>query len=238
MTTQIMLDELKTHASFQHKTSSERFFKSGVGEYSQHDIFIGVRMRDIRKIAKKYYKETRLDEISKILNNQIHEVRHLGLILLLNKYTSGQKEKVFECYLENIQAVNNWDLVDTTAPHILGDFIFLHQDKLNILYQYAKSENLWLKRIAIVATFSFIKQSEFKPTITVAKTLLNDKHDLIHKAIGWMLREVYKKNADTAEQFLKQNYAQLPRTTLRYAIERMNDHKRQAYLRGDFNVSN
>lgn len=238
MTAQTMLDELKTYASSQRKTTNEHFFKTGEGEYSQHDIFIGVCMPDIRKIAKKYYHNTDFDEISKLLNNKIHEVRHLGLILLVNKYQAGDKEKVFKYYLENTHAVNNWDLVDTSTPQILGDYVFLHQDKLDVLYQYAKSENLWLKRMAIVATFSLIKQSEFSPTLNIAKALLHDKHDLIHKAVGWMLREVYKKNANTAEQFLKQNYAQLPRTTLRYAIERMNEHKRQAYLRGDFNVSN
>ncbi len=234
-----IIDELKTYASNERKKTNEWFFKTGKGEYSEFDKFIGVRVPNTRKVAKKYFKNTSFDEILDLINNEIHEVRHLGLIMLVNKYQAGEKNQVFNFYLENIHTANNWDLVDTTIPHIIGDYIFNNQNLLNILFDYANSSNLWKRRISIVATFAFIKNNEFKPTLTIAKNLLNDKHDLIHKAVGWMLREVYKKDRNTCENFLKQNYAQLPRTTLRYAIERMQEDQRQRYLkRGVLNVSN
>ena len=129
---------------------------------------------------------------------------------------------------------NNWDLVDTTIPHTIGDYLFSHQNKLNILFDFAKSDNLWERRIAIVATFAFIKNSQFNPTLKIAKSLLKDSHDLIHKATGWMLREIYKKDNEVCKAFLRQNYAQLPRTTLRYAIERMREDERLHYLKGEF----
>ena len=229
-----IIDELKTYASSERKKTNEWFFKTGKGEYSEFDKFIGVRVPNTRKVAKKYFTSTSFDEIFDLINNEIHEIRHLGLIMLVNKYQAGEKDRVFNFYLENIHAVNNWDLVDTTIPHTIGDYIFNNQNLLNILFDYTNSDNLWKRRIAVVATFAFIKNNEFKPTLVITKTLLNDKHDLIHKAIGWMLREVYKKDSQTCEDFLKQNYAQLSRTTLRYAIERMPEEQRQLYLKGEF----
>lgn len=130
--------------------------------------------------------------------------------------------------------VNSWDLVDSSAPQIVGDYLFNHQDKLSLLEDWAQSDDLWERRIAIVATWTFIKQGEFAPTLKIGKLLLNDKHDLIHKAVGWMLREIYKKEADICKIFLRKNYAQLPRTTLRYAIERMQKIERLNYLKGNF----
>jgi len=229
-----VIQELKSFASIERKKTNEWFFKTGKGEYSEFDQFIGVRVPDTRKIAKKHYKSLKLSDISKLINNKVHEVRHLGLIMLVNKYQQGEKEEVFNFYLANIQAANNWDLVDTTIPHTIGDYIFNHQDKLPIIYKFAESANLWERRIAIVSTFSFIKQGEFIPTLKISKQLLNDTHDLIHKAVGWMLREVYKKDNEACKAFLKQNYAQLRRTTLRYAIERMPEDQRQCYLKGEF----
>ena len=229
-----VIQELKSFASIERKKTNEWFFKTGKGEYSEFDQFIGVRVPDTRKIAKKHYKSLKLSDISKLINNKVHEVRHLGLIMLVNKYQQGEKEEVFNFYLANIQAANNWDLVDTTIPHTIGDYIFKHQEKLPIIYQFAESANLWERRIAIVSTFTFIKQGEFIPTLKISKQLLSDTHDLIHKAVGWMLREVYKKDSESCKAFLRENYAQLPRTTLRYAIERIPENERLHYLKGKF----
>jgi len=234
MSAQEVITQLKSFATAERKATNEWFFKTGPGQYSVHDQFIGVRVPQTRLIAKKYFKTISLNEIKQLINHPIHEIRHCGLIILVNKYQIDDKELVFNYYLKNIHAVNNWDLVDTTVPHIIGDYLFNHQDKLNILFDYAKSNNLWEKRISIVATFVFIKNNQFIPTLEIAKTLLNDKHDLIHKAIGWMLREIYKKDTETCSNFLRENYAQLPRTTLRYAIERMPEDERLRYLKGEF----
>ena len=233
----VIIKALNSLATKQRKVINERFFKMGKGEYSQHDKFIGVRMPQIRQIAKKYSESVSFNEISELINHPIHEVRHCGLIILLNQYQLGNKDIIFDYYVDNIHAVNNWDLVDTSAPQIVGDYIFNHQDKLPLLFNFAHSSNLWERRIAIVATWSFIKQGKFDTTLEISKLLLGDKYDLIHKAIGWMLREVYKKNAKTCKYFLRENYAQLPRTTLRYAIERMEETQRLHYLKRNFNAT-
>jgi 3-methyladenine DNA glycosylase AlkD len=153
---------------------------------------------------------------------------------LVNQYQIDNQDAVFNYYIDNIHAVNNWDLVDTTAPQIVGDYLYQHQEKLPLLFNYLHSSDLWERRIAIVATWTFIKHDEFAPTLKIAKLLLGDKHDLIHKAIGWMLREVYKKDANICKNFLRENYTQLPRTTLRYAIERMPESERLRYLKKEF----
>ena len=193
-----------------------------------------MRVPHTRTVAKKHFNNITLAQLGQLINHPIHEVRHCGLIMLVNKYQSGDKDQVFNYYLTNIHAANNWDLVDTTIPHTIGDYLFSHQNKLNILFDFAKSDNLWERRIAIVATFAFIKNSQFNPTLKIAKSLLKDSHDLIHKATGWMLREIYKKDNEVCKAFLRQNYAQLPRTTLRYAIERMREDERLHYLKGEF----
>ncbi len=234
MKAQEIIDELKTYASNERKKTNEWFFKTGKGEYSEHDQFIGVCAPHTRAIAKKHFNDITLVQLDKLIIHPIHEVRHCGLIILVNKYQSGDKDKMFNYYLTNIHAANNWDLVDTTIPHTIGDYLLNHQDKLNILFDFAKSSNLWERRISIVATFAFIKNNQFKPTLDIGKILLNDSHDLIHKATGWMLREVYKKDNGACKTFLQQNYAQLPRTTLRYAIERMQENERLHYLKGEF----
>jgi 3-methyladenine DNA glycosylase AlkD len=234
MSAQEVIVQLKSFATDARKTTNERFFKTGPGQYSEYDQFIGVRVPQTRLVAKKYFETITLKEIDQLINHPIHEVRHCGLIILVYKYQSGKKDLAFDYYLKNIHAANNWDLVDTTIPQTIGDYIFNHQDKLSILFNYAKSNNLWEKRIAIVATFAFIKKNQFNPTLEIANTLLRDSHDLIHKAIGWMLREVYKKDAKACKAFLRENYAQLPRTTLRYAIERMTEIERKTYLKGIF----
>jgi 3-methyladenine DNA glycosylase AlkD len=230
----IIIDELKSFATEDRRKTNEWFFKTGPGEYSEHDQFIGVRMPQIRGVAKKYFKVIKFNEINRLISHPVHEIRHCALIILVNKYQSGNKEEVFNYYLNNLGSVNNWDLVDTTSPHIIGNFIFTHQEKISLLYEWENSNNLWERRIAIVSTSAFIRHGEFTPTLKISKLLLNDQQDLIHKAVGWMLREVYKKDEAVVKLFLRENYAQLPRTTLRYAIERMQEDERQRYLKGIF----
>jgi 3-methyladenine DNA glycosylase AlkD len=230
----IIIDELKSFATEDRRKINERFFKTGPGQYSEHDQFIGVRMPQTRDVAKKYFDVIKFNEIDQLISHPVHEIRHCALIILVNKYQSGNKEEVFNYYLNNLGSVNNWDLVDTTTPHIIGNYIFNHQEKLSLLYEWANSNDLWERRIAIVATFAFIRRGEFTPTLKISKPLLNDQQDLIHKAVGWMLREVYKKDEAVVKLFLRENYAQLPRTTLRYAIERMQEDERQRYLKGIF----
>ena len=234
MSAKEIIDELKTYASDERKKTNEWFFKTGKGGYSEYDRFMGVRVPHTRKVAKTHYKHTTLKTLDKLLRHPIHEVRHCGLIILVNQYQAGNQQTVFNYYLKNIHAVNNWDLVDTTTPQIIGDYIYNNQEKLEELLNFSQSNDLWEKRIAIVATFAFIKQGEFSPTLNIAKLLLDDSHDLIHKAVGWMLREIYKKNNEACKIFLRENYAQLPRTTLRYAIERMEENERLCYLKGKF----
>ncbi len=229
-----IIEELKTFANSERKKTNEWFFKTGPGEYSEHDQFMGVRVPHTRQVAKKHFKNADFSTLDKLIQHPIHEVRHCGLIILVNQYNSGKQQAVFDYYLNNIYAVNNWDLVDTTTPQIIGDYLIHHPENLSLLSTYAQSNNLWKRRIAIVATFTFIKHNNFQPTLDIGKALLNDQHDLIHKAIGWMLREIYKKNQEVAKHFLRENYAQLPRTTLRYAIERMAENERQMYLKGSF----
>ena len=234
MSAQEVILQLKSFATVERKNKNEYYFKTGPGQYSEFDQFIGVRTPQIRLIAKQHYQCIAFNEIDKLINHAVHEIRYCGLIILVYQYQSANQEVIFNYYLKNLQAVNNWDLVDYSAPHIIGDYLFNHPDKLLLLDNWAKSDNLWERRIAIVATFAFIKHTEFAPTLSISKLLLNDQEDLIHKALGWMLREIYKKDAKTCEAFLRENYAQLPRTTLRYAIERMQEDKRQRYLKGVF----
>ena len=167
----------------------------------------------------------------------IHEVRLCALIILVNKYKKEDSDKIYRYYLKHLNSVNNWDLVDTSAPHIVGDYLNKNPEKSKILLEFSRSENLWIRRISIVSTLAFIKNNEFNKTLEIAKLLLNDDHDLIHKAVGWMLREIYKRDEVLIKRFLRQNYAQIPRTTLRYAIERMDKEERLLYLKGNFDVS-
>lgn len=207
----------------------QSFFKTGEGQYGEGDVFLGIKVPVQRQVAKKY--DLNLEEIQELLNSEIHEHRFTGLIILQNKYRKAKdKKKFFEFYMNNFDKINNWDLVDVTAPNIVGDFL-LDKDKA-ILYEFANSEHLWKKRIAIVSTFGFIRQGEFQDTLKISEILLNDSHDLIHKAVGWMLREVGKKDLKILEDFLKKYYKQMPRTMLRYAIEKFEEGKRKRYLKG------
>jgi len=232
-----VINALKFVATEERRKVNEWFFKTGKGEYGYGDIFLGVTVPEIRKIAKKFSQETSLQELTKLIRNPTHEVRLCALIILVNKYKKEDKNKIYKYYLNHLNAINNWDLVDTSAPHIVGDYLYNNPEKSKILLEFSQSENLWIRRISIVSTFAFIKKNEFKKTLEIAKLLLNDDRDLIHKAVGWMLREVYKRDVDLIKRFLRQNYAQIPRTTLRYAIERMDKEERLLYLKGNFDVS-
>jgi 3-methyladenine DNA glycosylase AlkD len=234
MSAKEVIAQLKSFANLERKKINERFFKTGPGQYSEHEQFIGVRVPQIRLIAKQHFKQIDFSEIDQLIINPIHEVRFCALIILMNQYQANNQETVFNYYLDNINSVNNWDLVDTTVPAIIGDYLVNHSEKTALLFKWANSDGLWERRIAIVATFAFIRQNQFKLTLAISQILLKDQEDLIHKAVGWMLREVYKKNPNICMTFLRENYVQLPRTTLRYAIERMPEIDRKAYLKGTF----
>ena len=232
-----VINALKTLATEERRKVNEWFFKTGKGEYGYGDIFLGVTMPDIRRIAKKFSQEISLQELTELIRNPIHEVRLCALIILVNKYKKENSDKIYQYYMDHLTAINNWDLVDSSAPYIVGDYLYKHPEKSKILIDFSHSENLWVRRISIVSTFTFIKNNEFNTTLEIAKLLLNDNHDLIHKALGWMLREIYKRDERIIKRFLRQNYAQIPRTTLRYAIERMDKEERLLYLKGNFDVS-
>ena len=232
-----VINALKLVATEERRKVNEWFFKTGKGEYGYGDIFLGVTAPEIRRIAKKFSQEISLQELTELIRSPIHEVRLCALIILVNKYKKENSDKIYQYYMDHLTAINNWDLVDSSAPYIVGDYLYKHPEKSKILIDFSHSENLWVRRISIVSTFTFIKNNEFNTTLEIAKLLLNDNHDLIHKALGWMLREIYKRDERIIKRFLRQNYAQIPRTTLRYAIERMDKEERLLYLKGNFDVS-
>jgi len=216
--------------SSQNTTNIKIFFKVKAGEYAAHDKFYGVSVPFLRKLAISYYTLS-LKELQQLLKSPFNEERLLALIILVKQFQSGDeivKEKIYQFYLKNLQYVNNWNLVDASAHLIIGAHLFA-QDK-SLLFKLAKSDNLWEKRIAIVATWFFIKQGKLAFTFKIAKILLQDKHDLIHKAVGWMLREAGKKDINALIKFLDQYGTRMPRTTLRYAIEKFSPCTRKAYL--------
>lgn len=209
------------------------FFKTGKGEYGEEYIFLGVTTPEQRKIAKKY-ANLKIGDLRKLLSSKIHDHRSITLYILISQYNKAdkkEKKKFFDFYLKNIENVNSWGLVDSSAPHIIGDYLL--DKNRRILYKLAKSKNLWKRRVAIIATYGFIKENQFKDTLKISEILLNDKHDLIHKAVGWMLREVGNRDQKTEEQFLKKYYRKMPRTMLRYAIEKFDEKKRILYLKGN-----
>ena len=207
-----------------------RFFKSGKGDYSEHDIFIGVKVPDLRRLAKKY-SALDLSDSEKLIQSPINEERQLALYILTNQFKKGDtkiQEKIYEFYLKNLKFINNWNLVDVSAHLILGAYL-LNRDK-STLFDLANSENLWKRRISIVATWYFIRNQELDTTIEIAKILLNDNHDLIHKAVGWMLREMGKKDEDKLVIFLEKYAEIMPRTKLRYSIEKFSGETRKKWL--------
>lgn len=204
------------------------FFKTGKGQYGEGDKFLGITVPNTRKVAKQY-QDADFTTIQKLLYSKIHEERLCALLILVHQFQKGNKqEQIVDFYLKHAKQVNNWDLVDLTSEKILGAWLF-NKNK-DVLYKLMKSNNLWEQRISIIATFYFIKNNKFDDTLKIATHFLTHKHDLMHKAVGWMLREVGKRNQATEEQFLKKYYKTMPRTMLRYAIERFDEKKRRFYM--------
>ena len=232
MELQDIRSKLRKLGDKQKATILQGFFKTGQGGYGKGDIFIGVRVPEIRKLAEKY-QDISTTDVQKLLKSPLHEERLLALIILVIKYSKGNdvvKKRIYKLYLKNTRHINNWDLVDLTAEKIVGDY--LTDKSKEPLYKLAKSNSLWERRISIMATFHFIKQNNFVQTLIVAEMLLKDKEDLIHKAVGWMLREIGKRHLSTEAKFLNEHSQEMPRTMLRYAIERFPESKRQGYLKG------
>ena len=213
---------------------SQRYFKTGPGEYGEGDKFIGIRVPVLRSIAKQH-RDLPLADTEALLRSQIHEERLLALLILVMRYDKGDatvRKDVFDLYCRNLQFVNNWDLVDSSAHLIVGPF--LQNRSRRLLHRLAKSDVLWERRIAIMSTFTFIKDGEFDETLKIAESLLHDDEDLIHKAVGWMLREVGNRDRPVEEAFLKRHCHDMPRTMLRYAIEKFPEQQRKRYLHGTF----
>ena len=212
--------------------SAQRYFKTGPGQYGEGDVFLGLSAPQLRSLAREY-KGIPISDALELLRSRLHEVRVLALLILTHIYQKGDaaiRKQIYEAYLDHTQFINNWDLVDVSAAHIVGDYLL--DKSRRPLYRLAKSTSLWERRISIIATARFIKVGDFRDTFELSKILLADREDLIHKAVGWMLREVGKRDLASEEGFLKEHYKRMPRTMLRYAIERFPEAKRQAYLKG------
>jgi 3-methyladenine DNA glycosylase AlkD len=224
----ITLEQMEDPVRASH---SARYFKTGKGEYGEGDIFWGITVPLLRQVAKKFYPSATLEDIKVMLSDPVHEVRLTALLILVqqfNKANDAEKEAIYNFYLQHTEYINNWDLVDLSSHEIVGQYL-LHRDR-KILFELAHSESIWDKRIAMISTFEFIRNKDFKDSFTLADILLLDKHDLIRKAVGWMLREVYKKEPQPVRDYLKQHAAIMPRVTLRYAIEKMDKTEQQLYL--------
>lgn len=220
--------ELRKTASKKNQALVQRFFKTGENSYASHDTFIGVSNPRVREVVKKY-KDISYTDIAYFVKSPIHEFRLFGLLVLVARYKKD-KEKVYKFYLRNIKYVNNWDLVDVSTPHVIGEYILENKKERKNIEKMCRSKDLWERRISILACWPQIKQKDFDMFFRIAERLMGYSHDLIHKALGWMLREVYKKDPMQCKGFIKKYYVQIPRTTLRYAIEKMPEKERQHYL--------
>jgi len=234
MSAKEVVSELKLLASPGKAAELQRFFKTGPGDYAEGDIFLGVMVPQTRKIAAKFADLSSV-EISKLINSDFHEVRLCGLILLTNQFKKAkelsEKRRLFNFYLEALREgnVNNWDLVDVSAPTI-GEYLLLVADPMKVLNQLAKSKSLWERRASVIFTFAFLRAGELEPTYEMAEKHLKDQHDLMHKAVGWMLREMGKRDLGLLRNFLNEHCTEMPRTALRYAIEKMSESERKKWL--------
>jgi len=233
--------EIKKQADPKRAESSLWFFKTRKGEYGEGDRFLGLSNPVAHKIAKDFFNDLNLIDLDKLIKSKFHEERLIALLVLVEKFRKADrdesffakatkdKNKIFDFYLKHTEYINNWDLVDLSAHKIVG--AYLNDKDRKILYKLARSKSLWERRIAIISTFHFIAQKQSKDALAIAEILVNDKHDLIHKAVGWTLREVGKKcGQETEEIFLRKHYKTMSRTMLRYAIEKFDDKKRKFYL--------
>ena len=224
--------KIKELGSPEVSKTMQLFFKTGKGEYGEGDIFAGLKVPSQRKLAREF-RDLSLTDLKILLNSPVHEERLISLFILVDKYGKGdkqEKEAIFSFYLKYRKGINNWDLVDLSAPKIIGKHL-LNKDK-NLLFKFALSKNLWERRIAVLSTYEFIKNNDFDLALQISEMLLKDKHDLIHKAVGWMLREIGKRDLQAEESFLKIHYKKMRRTMLRYAIEKFPETKRKKYLQG------
>jgi 3-methyladenine DNA glycosylase AlkD len=224
---------LRAHANPGSVAILQSFFKTGPGQYGEGDRFIGVKVPEVRAVCREC-RGAPLDVIQTLLRSKIHEERALALLMLVDAFTIGadaQKRRIYELYLANTAFINNWDLVDCSAGQIVGGW--LRGRSTAPLTRLARSKSLWERRIAMIATFDGIRRGEFGDTFRIAEILLHDDHDLIHKAVGWLLREVGKRDGAAERSFLASRYKTMPRTMLRYAIERFPEAERRRYLKGD-----
>ena len=229
-----VISELTKLKSSSKASELQRFFKTGPGDYAEGDVFIGVMVPQTRKVADNF-KDLSLTEISKLTKSDIHEVRLCGLVILTNQYRKcmnlKDKKQIFVFYMKEVKAgnVNNWDLVDVTAPTI-GEYLLHIDDPISTLKKLAKSKSLWERRLSMIFTFAFIRAGELDPTYELAQFHLNDSHDLMHKAVGWMLREMGKRDPALLRAFLQEHCADMPRTTLRYSIEKLPERERKKWM--------
>lgn len=233
-TASFILDELQSVASTEKAAHLNRFFKTGPGEYGEGDSFLGILVPLTRNIAKANL-ETPLEELQILLHSPWHEARLCALLILVERFkkrktTDEERTIIYQFYLKNTRRCNNWDLVDLSCPTLVGGYL-LHQTDHSRLYRLAASDNLWEQRIAIVSTITLIRHDQFADTLALSKQLMNHKHDLMHKAVGWMLREIGKRDRNVLTDFLDEYATRLPRTALRYAIEHYPEEERQAFLR-------
>jgi 3-methyladenine DNA glycosylase AlkD len=230
----LVLEELAVNAQSARAHHSQGFFKTGPGEYGEGDVFLGLNVPAVRKIAGKH-QDLGLSEIAKLINSHLHESRLCGLVILTNQYkklkTEKDKKVAFDFYLKQLKLgnINNWDLVDVSAPTI-GEYLMTQDDAFTPLKKLSKSKSLWERRVSIIFTFAFIRKGEVALTFDVAELLLEDSHDLIHKAVGWMLREAGKRDVILLRSFLHENSHVMPRTMLRYAIEKLPEKERKKWL--------
>lgn len=234
MSALLIVKELKSKASSKQARNMQRFFKTGLGDYAEGDVFLGVMVPANRKIAKKY-AELPLSEIKKLTNSVYHEVRFCGLLILIAQFEKAKnknlRKRYFDFYLRQLKAgnINNWDLIDVTGVR-MGGYLVDKKDALVVLRKLAKSQDLWQRRMAIIFTFAFQKVGDLNTTLEISDILIKDQHDLIHKAVGWALREVGKKDGPLLRIYLSQNIEIMPRTTLRYAIEKFSPAERKRWL--------
>ena len=231
MSLQKLLDHLDKHKDPERDENLARFFKTGKGEYGEGDKFLGLKVPALRQAVRIYWRDLSLADVDHLVQRKYHEHRLTGLLILVKKYEKGSdedKKSIYDFYLSHLDRINNWDLVDLSSPNIVGDYLLTHPRK--VLYKLAGSSNLWHRRVAVLATSTFIRHGEFTDTLALATILLHDSHDLIHKAVGWMLREVGKRDLPTLLSFLDTHTTKMPRTMLRYAIEKLTPATRKHYL--------
>jgi 3-methyladenine DNA glycosylase AlkD len=225
-------EKIKAEKNPEQAVILKRFFKTGKGEYGEGDLFYGIKVPVQRKIAMQF-KDLGFHDLGVLISSEIHEERLIAAFILVGQFKKGNEQlrkSIFDFYLAHRKGINNWDLVDLSAPNIIGEYLL--DKKKDLLYKFARSKKLWERRISILSTFTFIRRGLFEDTLAISKILLYDDHDLIHKAVGWMLREIGKRDLKAEEKFLIQHYKTMPRTMLRYAIEKFPEIKRKAYLGG------